>query len=312
MKTTLLLGAGFSKWAINLPVASQLFDFNIKMFGPRENKKLLNLKKLKLEWDQSNPGKFAEEFIADALTYQNEDKELVLWYIVRRLSEPFIWTEFHSQRFRRHTLMINENRKLKIPGIIKTQDFLKIFYNKSLSGILTTNYDLLVEYALGTNRFNYGIINQELVGRGAYPLANWNKPVLLSGTVPFAKIHGSVSWDKEKYYTDGRGGITGKALIVAPSPNKQLAKSLPNPYELSKKILMNSTQIVVFGFAFNQYDKEILDLLREYGTNIDSVLLINIVSQTTIAQNIWPSANITFSSPPPDGLSAIMDWQREK
>ncbi len=36
----LLLGAGFSKWAACLPLASQLFDFSIDPFGIREERKL--------------------------------------------------------------------------------------------------------------------------------------------------------------------------------------------------------------------------------------------------------------------------------
>ena len=36
----LFLGAGFSKWAANLPVASELFDFAIHPFGVREERKL--------------------------------------------------------------------------------------------------------------------------------------------------------------------------------------------------------------------------------------------------------------------------------
>ena len=43
---TIFLGAGFSKWAADLPVASQLFDFNIKIWGPRESKKLQIVKTL--------------------------------------------------------------------------------------------------------------------------------------------------------------------------------------------------------------------------------------------------------------------------
>ena len=31
----LFLGAGFSKWAADLPVASQLFDFDIEPWWPR-------------------------------------------------------------------------------------------------------------------------------------------------------------------------------------------------------------------------------------------------------------------------------------
>ena len=47
---TIFLGAGFSKWAADIPVASQLFDFNIENWGPRESNKLRIVKTLK--WGQ--------------------------------------------------------------------------------------------------------------------------------------------------------------------------------------------------------------------------------------------------------------------
>jgi len=63
----LFLGAGFSKWAADLPVASQLFDFDIEPWGPREYKKLEIVKSLKHNWDISHPHGLTEQFIADAL-----------------------------------------------------------------------------------------------------------------------------------------------------------------------------------------------------------------------------------------------------
>lgn len=47
---SLFLGASFSKWAVNLLVASQLFDFNIEPWGPNEIKKLNTIKALKNNW----------------------------------------------------------------------------------------------------------------------------------------------------------------------------------------------------------------------------------------------------------------------
>ena len=47
----LFLGAGFSKWAADLPLTSQLFDFEIEPWGPREYKKLEIVKSLKHNWD---------------------------------------------------------------------------------------------------------------------------------------------------------------------------------------------------------------------------------------------------------------------
>lgn len=63
----LFLGAGFSKWAADLPVASQLFDFEIELYGTREAGKLEIVKSLKQKWDETHPDGFAEQFIAEAL-----------------------------------------------------------------------------------------------------------------------------------------------------------------------------------------------------------------------------------------------------
>jgi hypothetical protein len=207
--------------------------------------------------------------------------------------------------------MIDENCKRDIPGVIKAQNFFDSIINSSIGGIITTNYDMLVEYAFGTNRFNYGIPNQILLGRGPYPLSTWKNPVRLTGRMPLAKIHGSVSWDQDNYYTDGRGGITGDALIVAPLPEKQIPNSLQIPLNLSKKILQKSNRLIVFGFAFNPYDNAVLNLLRVEGKNINSVLLINIESQDDIAKELWPHARITSILPPPDGGLALQEWKNE-
>lgn len=40
---SLFLGAGFSKWAANLPVATQLFDFNITPYNQRDTQRLRSI-----------------------------------------------------------------------------------------------------------------------------------------------------------------------------------------------------------------------------------------------------------------------------
>lgn len=222
----LFLGAGFSKWAADLPIASELFDFKIKSWSQRENRKLEIVKSIKHEWDITNPHGLAEQFIAEVLNLPEKKKQVVLWYIVRRLSEPFIWDEFHAQKWRRHVLMIDENRKFEISGIVMAQNLLKRLSSPSLKGIITTNYDLITEYAFGTKGFNYGIPNQILVGRGPYPISEWRNPIMLKGKIPLAKIHGSISWDKNASYTNGRRGLTGQALIVD-SHTRKAATNFP-------------------------------------------------------------------------------------
>jgi hypothetical protein len=306
----LFLGAGFSKWAAGLPLAKNLFDFDIEPWGPRESAKLETIKLLKRNWDIAHPDGQSEQFVAEALSFKEKERQAVLWYIVRKVSEPFIWKEFHSHRWRRHVLMIDENRRFKIPGVKKAGGFLQRFCNPALAGIVTTNYDMLVEYTLGTKGFNYGVPNQPLIGRGPYPVSQWRNPVTLKGRIPFGKIHGSISWDENAYYTDGRRGLTGHALIVAPTPEKKPPNSLKFIWELARGILEKATRLVVFGFAFNPYDEAVLNLLQSGGKNLETVLLVDIESRYESACHLWPRATVVWSQPPPEGDNEIQNWRR--
>jgi hypothetical protein len=206
--------------------------------------------------------------------------------------------------------MIDENRKLEISGVVNAQRFFQQIYLR-LSGIITTNYDLLVEYALGTKGFNYGYANQILMGRGPYPISRLKKPVILTGKVPLAKIHGSISWDENGYYSDGRRGITGNALLVAPIPEKKPPELLRSTWDIAEKILKSSNRLIVFGFAFNPYDEAVLNMLRNTKGNIKSVLIIDVEPKMDRVKLLWPAAKIRTCQPPPIGESAILNWLNE-
>ena len=258
---TLLAGAGFSRWAAGLPIARELFDFAIKPFGMREQDRLRRVQALKQGWDRKNPNGLAEAFVGYALAADGPQSAAVHWYVMRRLSEPYIWQEWHAQRWRRHVLMIDENRKWDRPGVSEAARFITRQLGPTLFGVITTNYDLLIEYALGSSGFNYGLIGERLHGRGPYPVSQWRNPVTLRGVLPLAKVHGSISWDEAGRYTDGRRGLSGSALIIAPGPTKRRPKSLKREWALAGEILRRTTSIMVFGFAFNPYDRAFLNHL---------------------------------------------------
>lgn len=307
---SLFLGAGFSKWAVNLPLVNELFDFKIIVFNQTDEKRITSVKLLKLAWDKKHPDGNNEQFITYTLELEQKQREPVLWYIVRRLSEPFIWKEFHAQRWRRHEFNIDEHRKYSVEGLSKAGVLIQGLVGLSISGIITTNYDMVLEYILGTKGFNYGIPNQELVGRGPYPLANWQNPVRLTGNTKLAKIHGSVSWDQEGYYySDGRRGITGKALIVAPTSEKDIPGQLRDTWSLAEQILKQSDKLLIFGFAFNPYDQLVLDLLRKAGKNHRSVLLVDKKPNLDAVKQLWPRADIAYCFPPPDGDDQLRKWK---
>jgi hypothetical protein len=307
-KYCLFLGAGFSKWAINLPTATELFDFQIKIGGPREGLKLRKIQELKEKWDKKNPSRNAEEFIGDLIDHSSELKKLVIWYVARRLTEPFIekdrFFEYYSMIYPeitgRRVMTIDDKRKFTIDGIQKAKNFLNLMNGPNIQGIITTNYDLLIEYGLGTKNFYYGNRPRLLYGpRRGYYLTSFKKnPVYLRGPLPVTKLHGSISLTEKGYCTDGRGGITGKAIIVPPAQNKKIADILVPEWNCAKKILRASKKIIFFGFGFNQYDEEILSLLKDTEPWINEIILINKNFSLNIkAEQIWPSAKIRIFHP---------------
>ena len=307
---TLILGAGFSKWAANLPLAKDLFDLAIHPFGVREHKKLASMRALKNSWDLAHPTDPAEAFIDFATDQSREISQLVLWYVVRRLSEPYIWREWHAGKARRHVLTLDDHRKDERSGVQEARAFLLNVLGELLEGVITTNYDLLIEYALGSKGFNYGVLGEQLVGRGAYPLSTSLHPVVLTGSLPLAKVHGSISWDARAHYTDGRRGLTGNALILAPVPGKTAPSDLEGQWELAASVLDRGDLIVVFGFAFNPYDAELLDHFKTHGAKAKSVLLIDIKPNVAAARHVWPSASISTLPPPPESEPDIREWLR--
>jgi hypothetical protein len=301
------LGAGFSKWAAGLPVAAELFDFALKPFGIREEDKLRRVIQLKAAWDAEHGAGTAEQFIAEMLTKASDIRGAVLWYIVRRLSEPYIWIEWHSGKWRRHVLMIDENRRLERPGVTRARDFI-VGLGCDITGVLTANYDLLIEYALGTKLFNYGRGAEVLIGRGPYPTSQWRNPVTLTGSLPLAKMHGSISWNSKGRYTDGRRGLTGNALVVAPTPVKTPPAALATVWKLAGRMLEQSRRLLVFGFAFNPYDDALLHHLAEYGRGLREVMLMGIMPNAERAARVWPHANVSMVPPPPDGRHQLTEW----
>jgi len=295
----LFIGAGFSKWAINLPLATELFDYNIQIWGTREAKKIEDLKRTKNKWDEENPSGNPEEFIRLMIESSEKNKKLVTWYIGRRLAEPFIVESSDLNYFgrayrQRRVMMIDDPRRLKIEGILKAKNFIDSLLSPSLEGIITTNYDLLIEYTLGTKRFNYGQKMQELHGQWAVQIRRWRDgPVILKGDLSLIKLHGSLSLTEKGYCTDGRGGITGRSIIVPPTQNKKIMDFVSLEWKNARKILKRSSTIIFFGFAFNQYDLEILKLLKKTNPWIKKIILITRNPQTIQrAKQIWPSAEI--------------------
>jgi hypothetical protein len=302
---TVFLGAGFSKWAAGLPLATELFDFELDLLSQADTRRLFRLQNDWESWRRRNPTGTAEQFIYWSLNASSHRRSRVTWYVTRRLSQPFM-TRIQGNYA---TMMINDRRAREHQGTQTAKTFLSLVQAATLPGIITTNYDMLVEFALGTEGFNYGRAGEYLSGRGHNPQFPWqNTPVFVTGKIPLAKIHGSVSWDESYKWTDGKPGRAGHALIVPPAPEKLPPKSLKSVWQLAGKVLSRSSEIIIFGFAFNPYDSAVLKLLERGGSKLRSVLLIDPYPKITVAQNLWPKAVVQTVTDMRDPLPLVRAW----
>jgi hypothetical protein len=109
------LGAGFSRWAADLPLASELFDFQVRARGPLESRRFELVHDEFMQWSEAHPGGLAEEFIGWALSLTRRRRERIIWYLSRRLSDPFLCRIWGSTA----TFTIDDSRVRQLPGVMK-------------------------------------------------------------------------------------------------------------------------------------------------------------------------------------------------
>lgn len=307
-EVALFLGAGFSKWSANLPLVSELFDFKIETTSLKEEKRLRRIQQDWLQWNSADRQSAPEQFIYWALNKSTHRRSRVVWYITRRLSDPFMSKILGSYS----PLMFDEKSAKEHPGVVKAFSFLSRVRAMSLTGVLTCNYDTLVECALGTSGFNYGLSNEPLRGRGhnpVFPSQFAHRSV--TGSIRVAKLHGSLSWTDKEKFTSGKPGREGKALIVPPSPEKKPPPELRHVWDLGRSILKSSNSLVVFGFAFNPYDEALLDFLQSNGEALTRVLLIDPYPNTLAASKLWPQATISTIASLDMLYDDLTSWEKE-
>lgn len=284
---------------------NELFDFKLDLLSQGDMRRLARIREDWARWKEENPNGLAEEFIRWSLNTSSHRRSRVSWYVTRRLSQPFM-TRIQGNFA---TLMINDRRARELEGTIRARAFLELIQDSELSGIITSNYDMLAEFALGTAGFNYGDPGECLVGRGHNPQFPWqNTPVYLTGNRILAKVHGSLSWDHSNRYTDGKPGRAGRALIVPPAPEKKPPSVVTDMWRLANTILKTSNVLIVFGFAFNPYDVALLDLLKSSGKNLKKVLLVDPFPKLKSAATLWPNANITTVTRLKNVIGEVRDW----
>ena len=174
--------------------------------------------------------------------------------------------------------MVKGSRTELTTGDMKDSGLILIEHAK-LSGVVTTNYDLLIERSLRHRQmkrpplpgFHYAGLPKSVVALGqAEPWTVYDRRdrISLTGRIPLAKLHGSLNWAASAtgsitLYQDTRAAFRqgGTAAIVPPIPEKVPPAWLSPIWMAASKLLAGTEIWIVVGYSLPEYDHAIRELL---------------------------------------------------
>jgi hypothetical protein len=270
----LFLGAGFSKhWG--LPLAGEVMDMNAvrSMRLPRKWHHDL-VERVERYWEATaeqhegvvdNFARLLQSSSSSNLSYEEFVQFLALRFSVHH------WKIGGSKRTEGGT-GDHVRKKQKVPSGYAS--FVRAFRAQEIVGVVTTNYDLVIEKLLGPlhsgrlGGFNYGKPEEQLNGRQATS-SKWSYgPVQVTGRLPLLKIHGSLNWSLSETqqlvkYVDARPShLQGYRPALLPPGLTAASDSLTNVWKHAGRVL-SATSIWVFcGYSMPHYDSDVVNLLR--------------------------------------------------
>jgi hypothetical protein len=304
----LFLGAGFSKpWGLPLtkellPSSKEEWEQIIEEKFPRKYQQKY-ARRVQVSWlkyldecqGSGSVDQFAEKLQTDEQGAMGLPFDDLAYFLAVRLAvEESETREFHMQtQFVGHHFGMQDAVLPCYDGIIQVLD------RDSLRGIVTTNYDLVVEKILGpdaTGRlggFNYGTQGQPLHKRHhEFNTQRWYHRETIDGTIPLLKLHGSLNWasSKEKgidIYVDCYPSLTqGHHPVIVP-PHSDILQ-----YDLLSKIWQKASEVlqgadiwVFCGYSFPPYDEDVRDLMKRSASILRRVVILS-PHATALGQNI--------------------------
>lgn len=280
-KLSIILGAGFS-YVAGLPLASQLFSTNElpPTRSKRDREKMLDVQSAFQQWESSNIGKTAEEWLR--ILYADKDNPL------SNMLYGTSWEDAIGFGLRRLTTVKDAHPGAYYFGISRYDpktvnpvhknfwSFTEAFDAKS---IITLNYDLLVEQALHSvtvdgdskPRFAYGgFPYRQAVRKMTNVTTKAYEDIFLGSEYLIYKLHGSLNWAQERHsanmkvHDDVRAVFrttdsVGIPAIVPPIPEKELPKQFSRIWAQAAKELERSDAWIVCGYSMPAYDEALRD-----------------------------------------------------
>lgn len=283
-KVALFLGAGFSKsWG--LPLASEVLNMESvreEVFPGKWQRGLL--REIKSVWNATadRHKKEVDEF--GRILHGSELFAKFVSFLALRLSSE------HWRVGKARETKWGAGDHIRKQKIIPTgyHEFLSAFNGVQLLGIVTTNYDIVIEKLLGPRSsgrlggFNYGMPGEHLVGRHAVS-SQWSYgPVTMTGAIPLLKLNGSLNWAISRNgelvkYIDCRPSRGRRyRVLLFPPAHGELVEKLKPMRDHAHKVLRNAEIWVVYGYSIPDYDLEVRKLLQSSAALVSKVVIFDV------------------------------------
>lgn len=288
MNVACLIGAGYSV-AAGFPATNELLDMDMDVYSRISYSRI---QKVRIDfeiWREKNPTKTVEEYLRELYEYPIISSRPPFSYAVSAIAHSLgtprdATRSHHSPRY--------TNRVTSPSGVQLHERFWKLIFSTfSDVGIVTTNYDLLIERALRHQTmkrrfgvgFHYGGIKnpQFLIGQSLpFTVHDQKRYVELTGKTPVCKLHGSLNWSKTKYglvlYQDLRPAFKsdGSAAIAPPMIGKKIDEWLNPIWREAESILRRSEIWIVCGYSLPKYDVMVQEMLTRAASGAAKRLFI--------------------------------------
>lgn len=293
-KAAVFLGAGFSHIA-GLPLTGQLMNTQGFASSAKQLRHITQVIDTWRAWLFTHPGGSPDEFFQEVYAGQLLLPGVPWPYVVETLatilSQPVgtaNWAGYNVRYANRLTRPLDCMEHIAFWSALLS--------SANLKGVITTNYDLLVERGLRhrpTKRprrpgFFYGGLPfpQTLMGN-AQPFSvqeQLRTVTLFPNGVPLCKLHGSLNWasqtDSLMLFQDCRPAFKTltNVMIVPPLHEKSIPSWLQPVWSCANMVLTSVETLVVCGYSFPHYDEAILNLVAEainINKRLDSVHVID-------------------------------------
>jgi len=164
---------------------------------------------------------------------------------------------------------------------------LEVLKDVSPSGIVTTNYDIVLEKLLGPTRqparlggFNYGIVDDKLAGTHSTDSQHFYHGPDITGFTPLLKVHGSLNWALDdgafvKWVDCRPSRRLGYHPIVIPPGRTGETDALHEIWQGAAGVLSEASTWIVCGYSVPEYDKDVRKLFAASTEHLRRVVILD-------------------------------------